>query len=61
MYVSVFTVTDIYGKKTLGESVEPPAETQKIKKVQTYPDARMHKNLFDQMKGTLTHLLYVGK
>ena len=62
--MSVFVVSDLYGKKTPVESVEPPVEPQKIKKVnmvQTHTDARMHKKLFDKMKDTLTHLMYLGK
>ena len=59
-----FTVSKLHGEVKPAESREPPVKPQTIERadpVQLYTDAKLYKKLFNKMKGTMTHLLYLGQ
>ena len=58
-----FAVSKLHGEVKPAESREPPIKPQTIERadpVQLYTDAKLYKKLFNKMKGTMTHLLYLG-
>lgn len=60
----LFVVSDLHEQMKPAESLEPPIEPQAIvtkDPVVAFSEAKLYKKLFDKLKGTLAHFLYLGK
>lgn len=60
---NIKTIAKLQGSVNLCESLEPPVQAQRVKPSDptvVYSESRLHKKLWDQLKGIVTHLMYLG-